>query len=427
MTLSQQPAIPAASPATERSWWGELSVPEKRTFWACFGGWALDAMDVQFYSFVIPSLIAAWHISKAEAGALGTSALLFSAAGGWLSGLLADRIGRVRTLQFTILWFAVFTALSGLSQNYAQMFAARALIGLGFGGEWAAGAVLMGEVIRSRHRGKAVGMVQSGWALGWGAAAVLYTVVFRLVPEQTAWRLLFFAGIAPALLVVYIRRFVDEPRVFQETRDKLASAPRGSFLEIFAPGMIRTTALAALLATGAQGGYYAVTTWLPTYLKTVRKLSVLNTGGYLGVVIVGSFCGYVVSAYLSDRLGRRRNFFLFSICSLVTVLLYTHLDVTDHQMLALGFPLGFFASGIFSGMGAFLTELFPTRIRGSGQGFCYNFGRGIGALFPSLVGLLGATMPLGRAIGIFAASAYAVFFLAALLLPETRGKELVAA
>jgi MFS family permease len=412
-----------AAPSRILSWWRELSPAERRTFWACFGGWALDAMDVQFYSFVIPTLIGLWHLSKGQAGTLATSALLFSAAGGWIAGLVADRIGRVRTLQITILWFATFTCLSGFAQSYGQMFIARALIGLGFGGEWAAGAVLMGEVIQAKNRGKAVGSVQSGWALGWGAAAILYTVVFSLFPDQWAWRVLFFMGILPALLVVYIRRFVEEPEVFR--RQSANASARGNFLEIFSPGILRTTALAALLATGAQGGYYAVTTWLPTYLKTVRGLSVLNTGGYLGVIIAGSFTGYIVSAYLSDRLGRRRNFFVFAIGCMAAVLVYTHVEVTNTQMLLLGFPLGFFASGIFSGMGAFFTELFPTRIRGSGQGFSYNFGRGVGALFPSLVGYLSATMPLGRAIGVFAASAYAVLFVAALLLPETRGKELV--
>jgi MFS family permease len=156
----------------------------------------------------------------------------------------------------------------------------------------------------------------------------------------------------------------------------------------------------------------------------VRQLSVLNTGGYLLVIIAGSFIGYVVSAYLSDAIGRRRNFILFSVCSVIVVLLYTYVPVSDVVMLFLGFPLGFFASGIFSGMGAFLTELFPTRMRGSGQGFAYNFGRGIGALFPALVGYLSQTMPLGRAIGLFAVAAYAVVVVAALLLPETRGREL---
>jgi len=403
------------------SWWSNLSRGERATFFACFGGWALDAFDYQFYTFVIPTLRREWNISAGQAGTLATAALLSSALGGWMAGLLADRIGRVRTLQITILWFAVFTCLSGLARGYWDMFFARALIGLGFGGEWAAGAVLMGEVISSRHRGKAVGFVQSGWALGWGAAAILYTIVFSRLPEQTAWRVLFFAGIAPALLVLFIRRNVEEPAVFRAAQE---SGQRGRFLEIFSPQILRTTVLAALLATGAQGGYYAITTWLPTFLRTERKLSVLNTGGYLGVLIFGSFCGYLVGAVLADRLGRRRNFFVFALGCMTTVLVYTHVAVSDAQMLFLGFPLGFFASGIFSGMGAFLTELFPTRIRGSGQGFTYNFGRGFGALFPSVVGYLSAGMPRGRAIGLFAASAYAVLFVAAVLLPETRGKEL---
>ena len=298
------------------SFWREMSKVERATFRACFGGWALDGMDFQFYSFIIPSLIAGWHLSKAQAGTLQTSTLLASALGGWMAGLIADRIGRVRTLQITILWFALFTGLCGLAQSYGQLLAARSLMGLGFGGEWAAGAVLMGEVIAARHRGKAVGAVQSGWALGWGAAAILYTVMFSILPEQTAWRVLFLAGILPSLLVLYIRRNVEEPAVFRAARQ---SGARGRFWEIFAPDMAATTALAALLATGAQGGYYAITTWLPTYLKTVRGLSVFNTGGYLGVVIAGSFCGYLVSAVLSDQLGRKRNFYLFSLCSMATV------------------------------------------------------------------------------------------------------------
>src|SRR5438045_612665 len=287
-----------------------MSKVERATFRACFGGWALDGMDFQFYSFIIPSLIAGWHLSKAQAGTLQTSTLLASALGGWMAGLIADRIGRVRTLQITILWFALFTGLCGLAQSYGQLLAARSLMGLGFGGEWAAGAVLMGEVIAARHRGKAVGAVQSGWALGWGVAAILYTVMFSILPEQTAWRVLFLAGVLPSLLVLYIRRNVEEPAVFRAARE---SGAQGRFWEIFAPDMAGTTALAALLATGAQGGYYAITTWLPTYLKTVRGLSVFNTGGYLGVVTAVYFCEYLGSAVVSAQRGRQGNVYHLSL------------------------------------------------------------------------------------------------------------------
>jgi MFS family permease len=193
---------------------------------------------------------------------------------------------------------------------------------------------------------------------------------------------------------------------------------------IFRGGLLRTTLLGALLAIGAQGGYYAITTWLPTFLRNERHLTVLSTGGYLAVIISGAFAGYLTSAALSDRLGRRPNFLVFAIGSLAIVTLYTQPWVNDSWMLVLGFPLGFFSSGIFSGMGAFYTELFPTALRGSGQGFCYNAGRGVAALFPTLVGVMGATMPLRAAIGMFAAAAYGLLIIAALLLPETRGREL---
>src|ERR1700758_4304414 len=240
---------------TAFAWVSELAPRERRAFGACFGGWALDAMDVQMYSFVIPALIATWGITRGQAGVLGTAALLASAAGGWIAGWIADRYGRVRTLQIAILWFAIFTFLSGLAQNYTQLFVARALLGLGFGGEWAAGAVLLGESIRAEHRGKALGVMQGGWAIGWGMATLLYALFFSLLPPAVAWRALFLFGIAPALLVFFVRRYVEEPPVYLESRAQLAAkGNRPSFFEIFKPPLLRVTVLGGLLGTGAQGG-----------------------------------------------------------------------------------------------------------------------------------------------------------------------------
>jgi MFS family permease len=404
-------------------WYRDLGPVQRRTFWACFGGWALDALDVQIYTFAVPALIALWHISNAQAGLLATSALVISAFGGWFAGMLADRVGRARLLMIMVAWFAFFTFLAGFTQNFEQLLAVRALQGFGFGGEWAAGSVLIGEVIRGADRGKAVGTVQSAWAFGWAAAAILATVIFQVFPQPIAWRALFFVGILPALLVFYIRSKVPEPEIFRATAQ---SATRRSALEIFQAPLLPTTVLAAALATGAQGGYYAITTFLPTFLRTQRHLTVLGTGGYLAVIIFGSWLGYMVSAYLSDAIGRRMNFFIFAVGSFVIAVVYTQAGISDSMMLILGLPLGFFASGIFSGMGPLLTELFPTSVRGAGQGFCYNFGRGIGAFFPTLVGLLSASTGLGAAIGVFAAMSYAIVILAALALPETRGRELVA-
>ncbi len=406
-------------------WISHLTPKERRTFQACFGGWALDAMDVQIYSFVIPTLIAVWGITRGEAGALGTAALLASAVGGWIAGFLADRIGRVRVLQIAILWFAGFSFLSGLAQNFEQLFAARALLGLGFGGEWAAGAVLLGEVMRAEHRGKALGFMQAGWAIGWGAAALLYALFFSVMAAEIAWRALFLIGVAPALLVFFVRRYVEEPEVYLRSRAQIASSGNApSFVEIFQAPLLRITLLGGLMATGAQGGYYAVTTWLPTFLRTERGLSVLDSAGYLAVSIVGAFCGYLAGGVLADRIGRRLTFLVFAVGAGVIAVMYTTIAFGNGTMLVLGFPLGFFASGVFSAMGPFFTEHFPTRVRGVGQGFAYNVGRATGALFPTLVGVLSARMELGPAIGLFAGLAYGTMAIAAFLLPETRGKVL---
>ncbi|MBX5464731.1 MAG: MFS transporter [Clostridia bacterium] len=403
-----------------------MSPPERRALLATFAGWGLDGMDVQIYSFVIPTLIAAWGISRGQAGILGTVTLLLSALGGWLAGILADRVGRVRLLQVTVAWYAFFTFLSGFTHSFPELLLTRGLQGLGFGGEWAAGSVLMGELADPRYRGRAVGTVQSGWAVGWGVAVLASTVFFSLLPAGLAWRAMFWLGILPALLVVYIRRHVREPEVFEATQRKLEAGARTSSREIFEGGLLRTTVIASLMTTGIQGGYYAITTWLPTYLQSTRHLSVLNRGGYLAVVILGSFTGYLVAAHLADRIGRRRKILLFAVLSAATVAVYAYLPISDRLMLYLGFPLGFFASGIFSGLGPYLTELYPTRVRGAGQGFAYNFGRGVGALFPGLVGFLSANLSLGTAIALFAVVAYALVVLMLALLPETAGKELVA-
>jgi MFS family permease len=401
----------------------DMNLPERRTFWACASGWALDGMDFMIYPLVIGTIITLWKVDAGTAGLAGTVTLLASAVGGWLGGYLADRIGRVKTLQLTILWFSCFSLVCAFVQNFDQLLIARALLGLGFGGEWAAGAVLMGEAIRPQYRGRAVGSVQSGWAVGWGLAVLSQAILFSYLPPEIAWRWMFAIGALPALLVFYLRRYVTEPEIAAATLAKQkASGDRPALGEIFSGPILKTTILASLMAMGCQGGYYAITFWVPRFLTTERKLSVVSSTGYLAALIIGSFIGYLVGAWLADRIGRRNLFLIFSIGAIAVILLYTQLPLSNEILWLLGFPLGFFASGYFSGVGAFLTELYPTRLRGSGQGFCYNFGRGIGALFPFLVGALSTSTSLANAIAIFAVAAYSVFFLAAFALPETRGR-----
>lgn len=418
------------APITDTSLTGfykDMTVPEKRTFWACATGWALDGMDFMIYPLVIGTIIALWKVDAGSAGLAGTVTLLASAVGGWAAGYLADRIGRVRTLQFTIIWFSLFSLLCAFAQNFEQLLILRALLGFGFGGEWAAGAVLIGETIRPQYRGRAVGSVQSGWAVGWGMAVLAQAALFSLLPAEQAWRWMFAIGALPALLVLYLRAYVKEPEVAVQTRAKLTAAGGSrSILAIFQGRILKTTILASLVATGCQGGYYAITFWVPRFLTTERKLSIVGSTGYLATLIVGSFVGYLVGAWFADRFGRRNLFLTFSLGAMVVVLAYTQLPLSNELLWVLGFPLGFFASGYFSGMGAFLTELFPTSLRGSGQGFCYNFGRGVGALFPFLVGYLSQVTTLANAICLFAVFAYVLFFAAAYALPETRGTVLSA-
>ena len=402
-------------------WYKEITPIERRTFWGCFGGWALDALDVQMFSIAIPALIAAFGLAKSQAGSIGSVTLVASAMGGWVAGALSDRYGRVRVLQLTILWFSLFTFLSAFAQSFPQLLLLKAFQGLGFGGEWAAGAVLLAEMIRPEHRGKAMGMVQSAWAVGWGGSVLVYTVLFTWLPPATAWRVMFMVGLLPALLIVYLRRAIPEPKAFIETA-RLERRKSGALFGIFSPGVLRVTILGALLGVGAHGGYYALMTWLPTFLKTERKLSVLETGGYLAVIIVAFWCGCMVSAYLLDRIGRRRNIMGFAVCCVGTVLAYLFLPLTNNQMLVLGFPLGFFAAGIPASMGALFNELYPRGIRGTGVGFCYNFGRIASAAFPWLVGHMSQSMTLGRAIGMDAALAYSLVVVAVLMLPETKGR-----
>jgi MFS family permease len=406
------------------TWYKQGTPLERSTFWGCFAGWGLDALDVQMFTLAIPAIIAAYGIDHTQAGAISGVTLVSSALGGWLAGALSDRIGRVRTLQITILWFASFTFLCAFAQSFPQLLVLKALQGFGFGGEWAAGAVLMAETIRSEHRGKAMGAVQSAWAVGWAGAVLLYAAAFSWLPSDTAWRVMFGVGLLPALLVLYVRRNLREPARIAPATTEPSVSVWAQVAQVFQPRVIKTTVVGAILGTGAHGGYYAIMTWLPTFLSKERHLSVLNTGGYLAVVIVAFWCGCMASAYLLDRIGRRRNIAFFAFACIVTVLAYVMLPLSNTEMLMLGFPLGFFAAGIPASLGALFNELYPADMRGTGVGFCYNFGRIASAGFPVLVGYMSHSMSLGAAIGIDAAIAYGLAMVAVLALPETRGRRL---
>jgi MFS family permease len=403
------------------AWMRDLTTRERRTMIACFGGWSLDALDVQIFIFVIPSLIGLWGISTGEAGVLATVTLVVSAFGGWIAGALADRMGRVRVLQVAILWYATFTFLCGFAQDFNQLFVLRALQGFGFGGEWAAGAVLMGEVIRDQYRGRAVGLVQTGWSIGWGTAALLATAFFWFLPEAVAWRAMFWIGLLPALLVFWIRRFVEEPDLSMRRRDTVGVSHLFAALK---PPHLSTTWRVAMMVAGAQGGGYALITFLPLFLKTERHMTSVGSSSYLLVLILGAFCGFVSGAFLADGIGRRNTFMISAIGSVVLTLVYILAPLSNDMILPVGFLLGYINLMMFSPMGTFMTELFPTAVRGVAQGFCYNAGRGIGAVFPALVGFLAKAFGLGNAIVIFSLCGFGLMIFALFLLPETKGRSL---
>ncbi len=405
------------------AWLRDLNAREKQTMLACWGGWTLDGFDGQLYSYVVPTLIALWAMSPGKAATIVTVTLLTSSFGGWMAGAFADRFGRVRVLQFAILWYSVFTFLCGFAQNFEQLFVLRALHGFGFGGEWAAGAVLMGEVIRDKYRGRGVGFVQTGAAVGPGVAALVYSGLYAVLPEVVAWRALFFVGIIPALLVLWIRRNVAKSAAFQQRRSERAatspariSAFRGPYLWI--------TIKVSLMVTGAQGGVWAVQFWMTTYLRTVRHLSASHAGLYVAVQMVGALIGFLLGAYLSDAIGRKWTFMLSAIATAIMVLVYMFVPVGDVGLLFLGIPLSAAILMKFSPMGPFMTELYPTEARGTGQGFCYNAGRAIGSFFPTMIGFTAQAIPLGASIAIFSTAASLLMIVMLLLLPETRGRSL---
>lgn len=410
--------------ASERglSWYAELGQRGRRAFRAAFAGYMLDAFDLIVLTLSLTAIGATFGVSKGATGALSTVTLSCSAIGGILGGMLADRIGRARTLMITVGVYSLFTFLSGLATSYAMLMVFRVFQGIGFGAEWGVGAVLVAELVRPESRGKALGWIQSAWAVGWALAVGAYLVAFQLFPETTAWRVLMCLGIVPALLILYIRRAVDDPELFRrEPRTHSSELPLKA---IFRGRLLRRTIFASVLATGIQGGYYAMFTWIPTFLKTERGLTVVGTSKYLFVVIAGAFLGYLSGGFVHDRLGRRPAFALYSAAAGASMVLYFAVPSGSNTTLILvGLPLGFFASGCFSGFGSYLSELFPTHVRATGGGFCYNVGRGLGALFPGIIGFLATAIGLGGAIA-FGVFGYVLAIIALAFLPETHGREL---
>ncbi|WP_372814025.1 MFS transporter [Paenibacillus sp.] len=411
---------------SNQPWYKEVTKNQWRALIAASSGWALDAMDVMLYSMVLVHVMADLQMDKTTGGFLATLTLLSSAVGGILFGMVADRYGRTKSLMLSIFVYSIFTFLCGFSETVTQLAVFRLLLGIGMGGEWVAGAALITETWDAKHRGKAMGFVQSAWAIGYAFAAI----VAGLISPLWGWRGVFFFGIIPAIVAIWIRKGTKEPEIWEKMKQESSKVKQAKpkLLELFSSKIIRWTMLGAALSVCAQFGYWGLFTWIPSYLGTpIDKggagLDILKSTTWIVIMQTGAWFGYVTFGFLADKIGRRKTFILFFVMAALLVPVYgmTH-DATS--LLLLGPFVAFFGSGYFSGFGSVLAELFPTEIRATGQGFCYNFGRGIAATAPTVVGFMATSIGLGAAFGFLAIA----FALAALLviafLPETKGKVL---
>ncbi len=390
-----------------------------KTLLAAQSGYLLDAMDVLLYVFAINTLKQEFGLTNGMAGLVSSVTLVASAAGGILCGVLADRLGRTRMLSYTILLYSLASAGSATVHSFGELIFWRALVGLGLGGEWSAGAVLVSETWPPERRGRAIGWMQSGWALGYLLAAGVTAVVL----PRFGWRVLFLTGLAPALLALAIRKSVPEPELWK------SSPSSASPWQIFQPPLARKTVLATALTTSVLFAYWGLFTWIPGFLSAPGSqggagLSILGTSLWIVPMQVGAFLGYVTFGVIADRFGRRPAFLLYVLASAALVPIYGVAGLRSAQLLLwLGPLVGFFGSGYFSLFGAMLAELYPTAVRGAGQGFTYNFGRALSALAPFAIGAVADRSGLGAALawnsGFFLLAAVLIFSL-----PETKDAQL---
>ena len=411
-------------------WYRTITAEQWRVLLAAKLGWMLDAMDFLLYVMVIGRLKSYFGFDDAMAGLLGTITLLISAAGGLFFGAIADRFGRARTLIFTVLIFSLCSLGAATSQTLTQLLVWRALLGIGMGGEWASGAVLVSESWPAEHRTKAIGIMQSGWALGYILAAAVSALVLDVLSlGEEAWRWLFVVGSLPAFFTLWVRRRVPEPPIWVAQRAK--SVPQSNpFAAFFGPRLWRRTVLATLLAGSVQFGYWGLFFWLPSFLAAPVEqggagMTLLRSMSSIIPMQIGAYFGYLSFGFIADRLGRRRTFVLFLTVAALLVPAYGQLARSPVVLMLIGPVLGFVGHGYFSMFGAFLAELFPTSVRATGQGLVYNAGRGLGALAPFTIGVLASMPHLG--IGVALALTSAFFLAGALLilaLPDTSGKPL---
>ena len=400
--------------------WTEATPAARRALIAASLGWMLDAFDVMLYALVLTSLRTDLGIDAAAAGGLQSLTLLASAAGGLMFGVIADRWGRVRALMLSVLLYSVFTAACGVAQTAAQLAVFRIFLGIGMGGEWASGAALVSETWPDRHRGKALGLMQSAWAIGYALAAIVNLVVQDIM--GLGWRAVFFVGVFPALYAFWVRRRVEEPALWQEAR---ARPSRVSLGQAIGGSMLGVTVAITLMNACTMFAWWGFNTWVPSYLRLSPAaggigLSSAAMNFFIVAMQAGMWFGYVTFGFVADNVGRKVTYIAYLLLAAVFVLMYATTS-NEWALFALGPPTAFFATGFFSGYGAVTAELYPTDIRATAQGFTYNVGRIASAAAPYIVGGLTETRGFPAALSV-AAAAYAIAAVFWIAIPETRGR-----
>jgi MFS family permease len=404
-------------------WPRDVTLAERRSLTAGGLGWMLDAFDVSLYSLVLAHLMRDFGMSQAVGGLLNSLTLVASAIGGFLFGLIADRIGRTRSLIASILIYSLASGACGLSDTVVQLAVFRFILGLGMGGEWTTGAALIAETWPAEHRGKALGVMQSTYAIGEMVAA---GVVGLMLPRY-GWRPVFFVGILPALVAVWIQRRVPEPEIWKARIRNGARTAAESLRLLWRKDLRRNGILATAMNACGMFGYWGLFTWIPVYLSLPiaqggRGLSLMKTTTWLIVMGAGKWLGYTLFGFSADAFGRRKSYAAYLVIAAALVPIYG-LSRSPVWLLILGPLVAFFGTGFFSGFGAITAELFPTEIRATAMGTCYNIGRGVSAAAPLTIGLLAHRFGLGNSFFILAA-AFLLGAILALALPETKGKQL---
>lgn len=378
-------------------WWHSADRTARRSLVAASLGWMLDSFDVMLYALVLVAVRADLGMDSQTAGFLQSLTLVASALGGLAFGVVADKWGRTRALMLSVLIYSVFTAACGFAQTVPQLAVFRIFLGLGMGGEWASGAALVSETWKAEHRGKALGFMQSSWAVGYALAAIVNWLVQDVAGLD--WRWVFFAGVLPALYAFWVRRSVEEPAVWVAEQAK----PSGvSIRQAMAGPMLRITVIVTLMNACTMFAWWGLNLWIPSYLRSTG-LSNVSMNWFVVIMQVGMWFGYVTFGYISDTIGRRRTYVSYLVLAGVFVMAYANAS-TPWLLLALGPFVAFFGTGYFSGFGAVTAELYPTAVRATAQGLTYNIGRVASASAPWVVGDLVQTHGYSLALSITAAA-----------------------